>query len=70
MDAISDRDADFSRRLKANVEKVKSGEADGILIRCFSRQEADRMKDYTDSKFPDTPIYFSWLEFYTPEEMK
>jgi len=36
---------------------------DGVLFRCFNKEEADKLKKMMKNLYPHVPVYFKWLIF-------
>lgn len=59
------RDEDNERIVDNGVYVLKSYPKiyKAIKIECFTKEEADTIKAYTDRKYPDIKFYFSWYVF-------
>lgn len=56
---------DDRRRIDKGVPRARR-EKLTICMRCFNKEEADTLRAYALSKYPDVSFHFTWLEFQSP----
>ncbi len=56
--------------LDFGVREYKRGFYDGIKMDCMNEDEANYVKGYMQTHYPNIPFYVSWLTFKTSEGAK